>query len=89
MRGWCFNRLEGDSLIQTDSPPVETTSGAGFNRLEGDSLIQTNTAISAATTAFSSFNRLEGDSLIQTGMLPMKNKGQRFSIVSIALRAIL
>ena len=64
-----FNRLEGDSLIQTDSPPVETTSGAGFNRLEGDSLIQTNTAISAATTAFSSFNRLEGDSLIQTHYL--------------------
>jgi len=39
-----FNRLEGDSLIQTwtheDGFQLEYSNG--FNRLEGDSLIQTS-----------------------------------------------
>ena len=37
-----FNRLEGDSLIQTKlRGDVELHLSSSFNRLEGDSLIQT------------------------------------------------
>ena len=64
-----FNRLEGDSLIQT---PMRRTARrspttTGFNRLEGDSLIQTAHRPEAdQAEVYEGFNRLEGDSLIQT-----------------------
>ena len=63
-----FNRLEGDSLIQTwtheDGFQLEYSNG--FNRLEGDSLIQTTLPVQGRPPMPGSFNRLEGDSLIQT-----------------------
>ena len=37
-----FNRLEGDSLIQTVRCPTGHVHQRCFNRLEGDSLIQTD-----------------------------------------------
>ena len=41
-----FNRLEGDSLIQTVVLAAHRSCEVvGFNRLEGDSLIQTNSIV--------------------------------------------
>ena len=63
-----FNRLEGDSLIQTwtheDGFQLEYSNG--FNRLEGDSLIQTDQPGEGRRPRVDIVNCLVGEYLIQT-----------------------